>query len=206
MPIARIRTAALGAALLSSTLLAGCWKQPDVSAQEQISRLRDELRQKNETLVQQRAQIDTLRQQLDVARGISEEDLKRIFYPAKIVIGRLTGGSDYDGQPGDDGVTVYLEPVDTAGDVVKVAGDVRIQLYDLAAPPDQQLIGEYSVPVDQIGKLWHGKLMAHSYVIKCPWPDGPPEHNEITVRVVFVDYLTKRVLTAQKVCKVELPP
>lgn len=185
---------------------AGCVSQTELELRQQISRLRDTVRQKDDQLVAQKASIDELNQQLAVARSISEDDLKRIFYPERLIIDKLSGGAEYDQQPGDDGVTVYLKPVDREGDVIKVAGDVRIQLYDLAASPGRNLIGEYAIPVDQIGKLWHGKLLTGHYTIKCPWPNRPPEHPEITIRVTFVDYLTKRVVSAQRTCEVDLPP
>ena len=173
---------------------------------DENSALRDAIHKKDEQLVAQKAALDQTNQQLAVARSISEDDLKKIFYPEQLVIDKLSGGADYDGKPGDDGVTVYLQPVDKYGDVIKVAGDIRIQLYDLAASPAENLIGEYFVPVDQVAKLWHGKLWTNHYTIKCPWPHGPPKHDEITVRATFTDYLTKRVVSAQSTCKVKLPP
>jgi hypothetical protein len=173
---------------------------------DELGQLRETIRQKDNQLVAQRTTIDELNQQLRVARSINEDDLKKIYYPQEIVIDRLTGGADYDGQPGDDGITVYVRPIDQYGDVIKVAGDVLIQLFDLAAPPGQNLIGEYRVPVDKLGELWHGKLMTGHFTIKCPWAGAPPEHNEITVRVTFVDYLTKRVVSAQTVATFKQRP
>ncbi len=203
----RLNTAALPALLVPLLLAAGCQESTTVAdLRREISALRETTRQKDNQLVAQRATIDELHTQLRVARSISEDDLKRIFYPEQLVIDRLTGGADYDGQPGDDGVTVHLKPLDREGDVVKVAGDLSIQLYDLAAPAGRNLIGEYQVPVDQLAKLWHGKLLTGHYTVKCPWPASPPEHPEVTVRAVFVDYLTKRVVSAQSTCKVRLPP
>ena len=155
----------------------------------------------------QKAALDEANRQLTVARSISEDDLKRVFYPERIVIDRLTGGADYDGQPGDDGVTVYIKPVDKGrrhhqGRRATYASSSTIW----RSRPGANLIGEYFIPVDQIGKLWHGRLMTDHYTIKCPWPHGPPAHPEVTVRVVFVDYLTKRVVSAQSTCTVKLPP
>jgi hypothetical protein len=196
----------LAAGLLAAWLVAGCQSPTEVSLRREIGDLRETIKQKDNQLVAQKASLDELDSQLRVARSISEDDLKRIFYPEKLLIDRLSGGADYDGQPGDDGVTVYLQPVDKDGDVIKVAGDIRIQLFDLAAPPQRNLIGEYFIPVDQVGKLWHGKLWTDHYSIKCPWPKGPPEHTEVTIRAMFVDYLTKRVVSAQATCQVKLPP
>lgn len=191
---------------LLAGLAAGCQSKTVGDLQLEINRLKETVKEQNNRLEAQRATIDALGRQLDVARSISEEDLKRIFYPEQLVIDKLSGGADYDGRPGDDGVTVHLKPVDRYGDVIKVAGDIRIQLYDLAAPPGRNLIGEYFVPVDQVGELWHGKLLTGHYTIKCPWPKGPPEHSEITIRAMFTDYLTKRIVSAQSTCQVRLPP
>ncbi len=194
--------------LLASLLVAtGCETPPSADLRRQVARLQAEVQQKNHQLVAQQATIDGLNRQLAVARSISEDDLRKLYYPEKLVIDKLSGGADYDGQPGDDGVTVYLKPVDRDGDVIKVAGDIRIQLYDLAAPPGQKLIGEYALAVDQVGPLWHGKLWTGHYTIKCPFPPGQtPRNPEITIRATFVDYFTKRVVSAQTTCTVNRGP
>jgi hypothetical protein len=201
-----IRLAPLTAGLLGALLAGGCQSPTEISLRREISDLREGIKQRDNQLVAQKVTIDQLNGQLAVARSISEDDLKRVFYPEQLVIDKLSGGADYDGKPGDDGVTVYLKPIDKEGDVIKVGGDIRIQLYDLAAPQQQNLIGEYFIPVDQVAKLWHGKLWTNHFTIKCPWPKGPPEHTEVTIRAMFVDYLTKRVVSAQSTCQVKLPP
>lgn len=188
--------------LLAAAL--GCAESPELALRREIDGLKATLKERDNKLAAAEAANRELNRQLSVARSISEDDLKRVFYPEKIEIDRLTGGFDNDGQPGDDGVVVYLRPIDRFGDVVKVPGDITIQLYDLAAPENRQFVGEYRVPVDRAGELWHGKLMTNHYTIKCPWPKSPPENSTITVRVVFVDYLTKRVVSAQSTCNVKL--
>jgi len=124
----------------------------------------------------------------------------------RLEIEKLSGGEDYDGQPGDDGVTVYLKPLDKVGDIVKALGDIRIQLYDLANPPGRNLVGEYHFPAKTVGDKWHGKLMTYHYTLKCPWQRGAPEHSEITIRAVFRDYLTGHVMSTQTTCTVRPPP
>lgn len=171
-----------------------------------IGALRTTLAEKDKELASKQGKLDDLQQRWPNATRFTDDELKRLFYPERIEIDKLSGGEDYDGKPGDDGVTVYLRPVDKQGDVIKVPGDITLQLYDLAAAPARNLIGEYRVPADQCSALWHGKLLTNHYTIKCPWPHGPPEHNEITIRVTFVDYFTKRILSAQATCTVKLPP
>lgn len=184
----------------------GCQSERELELQRKITRLEDTLSEKDNQLVAQRSTIDGLHKQLQVARALTDKDLQRIFYPEKIVIGSLSGGDDYDGKPGDDGVTVYLKPVDGAGDALKVAGDIKIELYDLQNPSGEKLIGEYFEPVERVSALWYGKLATYHYTIRCPWQKGPPPHTEITIRATFVDYLTQRVMTAQTVCTVTLAP
>jgi hypothetical protein len=87
-----------------------------------------------------------------------------------------------------------------------VAGDIRVELYALAAPSDQTRIGVYEFPHDKAAELWYGKLLTDHYTLRCPWQAGPPAHPEITIRATFVDFLTKRVLTAQASATVRLPP
>lgn len=197
--------AALAAGGLLAALAAGCESTAVVQLRREVDELRETVRKKDDELIAKQASLEESNRQLQVARGLSDEDLKRIFYPEKIIIDKLTGGADYDGQPGDDGITVYFRPVDRDGDTIKVAGDVTIQLYDLAAPPNQNFIAEYKVPVDQLGRLWYGKILASHYAVKCPWPHGPPAHPEVTVRLVFVDYLTKRVVAAQSTARFSPP-
>jgi len=172
--------------------------------QTQISKLNERIAEKDQQLAGQRTTIEQLHDQLAKARGLSDEDLQKIFSPERIEIASLSGGDDYDGKPGDDGITVYLKPLDRDGDAVKVAGDIRIELYDLANPSGQKLIGEYVVAVDQASTYWYGKFATYHYTVRCPWQQGLPKHNEITIRATFVDYLTQRVMTAQTVCTVEL--
>lgn len=200
------RARAAVAAVLSCVIAAGCYTSTSGDVQRENRALREALRKRDDQIAAQAATIEQLNRQLTVARGLSDDDLKKIFYPERLEIDRLSGGADYDGRPGDDGVTVHLRPIDRDGDVIKVAGDIYIQLFDLAAPPDRNLIGEYRIPADQVGKLWHGKLLTGHYTIKCPWPGSPPENPEITIRVVFVDYFTRRVVSAQAVCRVRLAP
>jgi len=183
----------------------GCWTPGPTNLERKLQLAQEEIDRQKDQLAAQQTTIDTLHRQVEQIRALKPEDLHIIFYPEKLEIDSLSGGYDVDGKPGDDGVVVYLKPVDAQGDVVKVAGEIRIQLYDLAAPPAENLIGEYVVPVAQARELWYGKLLTYHYTVKCPWPQRPPRNPEITIRATFIDYLTQRVMTAQRTCTVKLP-
>ena len=100
---------------------------------------------------------------------------------------------------------MYVKPIDQHGSVLKAAGQVTIELYDLAANPNENLIGKYEWTVDETAKRWFSGFVSYHYTFECPWPSSPPKHRQITVRVSFVDYLTGKTFTAQKLCKVNLP-
>lgn len=200
------RRAARVLAAAAILLITGCPDTAVLELRKENSRLKEGVAERDRQIGALSAALEECNRQLRDARGISPETLDKIFYAESIVIDRLSGGEDYDGQPGDDGVTVYLQPVDRAGDALKVAGEARIELFDLGMPPGRNLIAAYSFPVEKVRESWYGKFWTYHYTFKCPWQHGPPENPEITVRATFVDYLTKRVMTAQTVVKVRLPP
>jgi hypothetical protein len=130
-----------------------------------------------------------------------------MLYPAdRIEIEQLSGGYDDDKLPGDDGVIVYLRPLDRVGDPIKVAGDIRIELFDLSLPEGQQKIGEYIIPVAKAQEMWYGRFMTYHFTIRCPWQERPPVNPEVLVRASFLDYLTGRELNATREVRVLPPP
>jgi hypothetical protein len=152
-----------------------------------------------------RSQFAARQKRIDTLVGLGPDRLQKLFYPTSLKLGQYTGGSDLDAQDGDDGVKVFLRPIDANGDTIKAAGSVTIQLYDLAQPPDKTLIGEYKWTIEQVVKAFSSGFMAYHYTFTCPWRNGPPAHDQITVRVAFVDYLTGKTLLVQKHCKIDLP-
>lgn len=184
----------------------GCNGGAQVETQREISRLKEAVDERDRTVAAQQVALEECNRRLRVARAISDEDLAKIFYPETLLIEALSGGYDDDGRPGDDGVVVYLRPLDRDGDAIKAAGDIRIELFDLGMPAGRNLLATHYYPVEKARGLWYGKLMTYHYTLRCPWQHGPPQNPEVTVRATFVDYLTQRVMTAQKVVTVKLAP
>lgn len=52
-----------------------------------------------------------------------------LFAPAGLVIGFFTRSRDFDGQPGDDGLEIRLQPLDQFGDPTKAVGSYRIEVF-----------------------------------------------------------------------------
>jgi len=168
--------------------------------QETLGRCRQEKDDLRDVVIDQQKQIRSL-------RALGPKRLEKLFYVSRIELGRYTGGVDLDGDGRSyEGIKVYLRPMDQHGSVIKAAGDVKIQLYDLAADPKANLIGEYDWNVDQLAKQWSGGFITYHYSFVCRWKSGPPKHDKVTVRVKFTDYLTGSAFSAEKQCAVKPPP
>ena len=161
------------------------------------------LRVEAETLERRIAQRDgtitLLHKQIRDLQGFGLDRPVDIFAPVKAEIVSRSGGADYDGEPGDDGVTVYLRLLDADGDAVKVPGRITVQLLnntDLSSP---RLLGVFQFDsVDRLRKAWYGKFGTQHYSLKCPFPYGDKPPRRVDVKVEFVDYLTGRTLAATK--------
>jgi len=208
IPAASIAVCCLAVGLVAP---AGCERQqlPDdgktlADARSSAARLEQENRRLRAELTARRRQVQTL-------QALGDKRLEKLYHVERISLGRFTGGVDLDGVSGDDAIRVYVEPIDQDGSVIKAAGEVKVQLFDLAAGPAKNLVAEFTFPVEQLSKRWFAGLGGSHFSLDCPWPAGPagltrpPAHSEITVRVQFTEYLTGKVFTAQKLCRVHLP-
>ncbi len=129
------------------------------------------------------------------------------FAPVRLEIASLSRGTDLDGQPGDDGVTVYLRPVDADGDTVKAPGRIGVRILDVAAG-EPRILGTCRVEeAGELRKTWYGKVGTSHYTVKCPFEAGVtvPESGKVVVAVEFLDYLSGATLTAMKEVRVTGP-
>ncbi len=159
-------------------------------------------------LIAREETIRGLQRRVKTLEAIGGPGRVQLLYPtARIEIDSKSRGYDQDGQPGDDGVVVYLRPYDADGDVVKAAGIIHVQVLDLAAAPTQQLVAEKRWSPEESRKAWYGRLMTNHYTLRLPWGDkGPPRHSSVTLRVVFHDVITGEMFEAQKLVSITLPP
>jgi len=171
---------------------------PTASELTEIETLRVQDARLREQLAQRDRQIATL-------QALGEKRLEQLYTIKRIRLGKSTGGADTDAKPGDDAVKVVIEPIDQHGSVIKTAGMVKVQIFDLAAPKATNLLAESSHDPNTVTKHWVSGFMGGYFTFTCPLP-APPDHSELTVRAEFVEYLTGKTFTTQKVIKVDLPP
>jgi len=165
----------------------------------------DQLRQQNENLTRDLADrnrtIAALKVQVDDLTTFDSDTPADLFAVTKVEIVRLTGGSDYDGKPGHDGVTVHLRLRDADGDIHKAAGRFTIQLLDNRDMESPRVLGVYKFhDPEQIKKAWLGKFGTSHFTFKCPLKAGDnlTGLTDVDVKVEFLDFLTGRRITAVK--------
>ena len=171
---------------------------------QQLLRRIAQLAKKNRDL---RADVTSQKKQIHSLANLGQgKRLEKLFHAEKIRLGRHTGGIDTDDKFVHDAIKVYLHPIDPDGSTVKAAGSVKIQIFDLALPAERNIIGLYEWSVDDMSKCFSGGFMTYHFSFVCPWKKNTlPEHEQLTVRVEFLDYLTGKTFTTQKACKVKLP-
>jgi hypothetical protein len=183
-------------------LLGGCDSVPtsrfnqvqreSLAAQEKAGQLEEQLG------IEQRT-VRNLQAQLARSRGLTPETLEQLVTPVRLTLERQSGGYDQDKKPGDDGLVLYVQPIDADGDVIKAAGSLQVVLLNLSEPTNPRVVSTYDFDVPTSRKMWYGRLMTNHFTVRCPWPpDGPPPVDEVTARVEFTDLLTGRVLVAQE--------
>ena len=187
-------------------ITSGC---EDISRELQLEKQLESERTKNRSLTDKveilTDNISAKNAQLDNLLKLKPNRLSKLFTLKKITIGSHSGGIDTDKKPGHDAIKILIKPVDKDGHVLKTAGDVTIRFFDLASEKSEEiLLAEFNFPVEKIGKHWSGGLFTNHYSFSCPIPEGKRPVSEITVRVAFVEYLTGKTFSAQKLCKIKL--
>lgn len=187
-------------------LLGGCAAKPsttNIKLRVRIQALQDEIAVMQTQHTGDLATIAALKSASASTQPIiSGSDADALFTVHGIRLGRTTGGADLDPNlPGDDGLKIYLTPVDETQDYIKAAGSITIEAFDLAA--EKPALGKWSFTATEAKQFWNGQAMLYEYIIPCPWQTRPA-HADVTVKVTFVDSLTGRSFTEQKLVKVSL--
>lgn len=173
----------------------------------EIQQLEDRIQAQDREIVQQKSQIAEQARQIQTLQGLSEPDrLARLIHVDKIRLQSLSGGYDDDRDGIDDGAVAYLQLLDAQGDVIKAAGSVVMEVYDLAAPDAERQVLLHQLDSEQLAATWFGRFMTSHYSIKAPWPSGRmPAHKSLTIVVRFTELLTGESFEVQQSVKVNGP-
>ena len=191
--------------VIGALAFSGCTGKPNqanIQLRKQVQDLQGQIATLQRERDTARAEVAGLRSRSATVQTLPPDRLAKLFTTAGIQLGKLTGGADLDpDRPGDDGLKVYVTPMDHAGQKFKAAGAITVEAFDLAANPTG--VGRWQFNVEDAAKHWSGALLRYEYVLPCPF-EKPPAHEEITIKVTFTDELTGRVFTQQRAGRVRL--
>jgi cell division protein FtsL len=167
---------------------------------DQVDKLEEQNAQLQKQIEQTKSENEELKSQVQVLSGMPEQVKgENLYHLKKIKIGRYTDLYDKDKDGKMERLIVYIQPIDEDGDIIKAAGDVDVQLWNLSKEQDQALLCKGHVKGEELKKLWFAALMTH-YRLEFNVTGKIDEFKDpLTVKVVFTDYLTGKVFKEQKV-------
>lgn len=180
----------------------GCENGNKSSVTEQMDALRAERAQLTYDLEQAKSQNEQLERQIEVLSGLPEDKLEGLYEVQAVKVTRYTNLYDKDKDGEYEKLIVYIQLIDEEGDIVKAAGAVDVQLWDLNREQDKALVGSWHVGPQELKELWFATVLIINYRLTFDVADKIEQFKEpLTVKVTFTDYLTGRVFKEQRVIK-----
>ena len=190
--------------------VAGCepsdGKKPSLT--KQIHLLEQEKTQLTHQIEQLESENEQLQKQIQILSSLPEDARSENVYELqRVKISRYTDLYDKDKDGKKEKLIVYIQPIDTDGDIIKATGTVNVQLWDLNRAEGQALLAQWRVEPEQLKKLWFATLLTINYRLTFDIADKVDNFDEpLTVKVTFTDYLSGKVFKEQKVIKPRTSP
>jgi hypothetical protein len=189
-------------ALLAAILLAGCGIGSARMTPTEL-RVRNLEREKAHLigqLEQAQTELEQMKNQTQALAVLPPGRQKDFYTLSAVTIGRFTGFYDKNENGKRDKLVVYVQPVDQAGDAIKAAGTVSVQLWNLNDPGGQVLLSQWQVPSEELFKLWFNTLASTAYRLTLDVALTPELlAQSLTVKATFTDALTGQVFIDQYV-------
>lgn len=117
-----------------------------------------------------------------------QHDIARQQPITEILINRIvTRGRDIDGQPGDEGMDILVQPRSAQGDVEFQSGELTVSLIDPAEPPERQRIGFWRFVPGETKLFFASDDMGNEGILlHLPWDQQTPANEQLTAHVRFV--------------------
>ena len=119
---------------------------------------------------------------------------------AAVTLSRLLcGGYDADGLPGDEGVTLLLQPRDAQGQLLDAPGEVAVVVLDPAQGGESARVGRWDFTAAQTTKRLRSIGGSRGMQLNALWPAAPPSHGKLHVFVRYTTADGKRFETDQPI-------
>lgn len=135
-------------------------------------------------------------------RPASEVPVFQDFEVQRVRFGFLTGLSDWDEEPGVDGLRVYLLPEDSEGTTLKRKGNCVFDLIDITGRK-QSVIMSWKLPADELGATWYS--IPPGFRLKLPWKGEVPWGHEVILRATYVDSYAREFQVSRAYTLEEFP-
>jgi hypothetical protein len=99
----------------------------------------------------------------------------------------MTGGSDLDSRPGDDGLSVVIEPRNAADEYVPQAGAISIVVLDPSKAGEEARVARWNFDLSAMQQKLKTGSAARGIQLQMPWPATPPAAERLQL---FVRYET----------------
>ncbi len=99
---------------------------------------------------------------------------------------QLTRAEDFDGQSGDDGLVLVVQPIDQNGDVVTVAADMTISVIDPKESGKRQRISLHRLKRSDVETMLEtSETLGAGVHLRLPWNSHRPRNRQVRVFVRF---------------------
>jgi hypothetical protein len=170
-------------------------KSPLEIKTQQIAREKTELMRE---LQQTRVENAQLTEQIRALSILAPDERINPYELRRIRITRYSNFYDKSDDGKREKLIVYVQPIDTEGDVVKGAGTVDVQLWNLNNLDGEALLGQWRIEPNELRRLWYDTLLSSSYRLTFDAPETLDVLAEpLTVKVTFTDYLTGEIFRDQ---------
>ncbi|HVX11700.1 MAG TPA: hypothetical protein VHC22_11010 [Pirellulales bacterium] len=138
------------------------------------------------------------------ARSVSNSSGPIDLVVTQITLNRkLTGGHNVDGRPGDEGVMVVVEPLNAAGDLIEVPGEVSIVVLDPTLEGDAARVARWDFNSLEAADHIKRTPMGDGLHFDLRWPHSPPTHRVLNL---YVRYTTSDGRRLQVEKQIEIDP
>jgi hypothetical protein len=187
--------------------LAGCTNNlPNKDSSTDLKKIQAENRKLATELNSAEQESNQLKKQLDTIHDFGRPVTPKDIYDLQeIRITKFTNIYDKDQDGKKETLLVYLQPIDEFGDIIKAVGSVEVQLWDLDKKAANALLGQWQIGPAQLKQMWFATIITVNYRLPFDVTDKVEKYDHsLTVKVKFVDYLTGKSFSDQKIIKPDI--
>jgi len=94
-------------------------------------------------------------------------------------------GRNYDGEPGDDGIALLVQPLDSQGNIILEPAAISVVVIDPAVRGSMARIARWDFQPEEVKSYVVHRGDLAGFLLELPWPNRIPDHEELKV---FVRY------------------